>query len=59
MKGNNNLDLGFVIFTLLTDKNSVLNLCLIGTTISRLVVIPAFNTTLVKTTFESWFVASM
>ena len=59
MKGNNNLDLGFVIFTLLTDKNSVLNLCLIGTTISRLVVIPAFNTTLVKTTFERWFVASM
>ena len=58
-KGNNSLGIVLLIFTWLTNENSVLNSFQTGTNASRLGIIPASNTILVTTVFQKWFVALM
>ena len=51
-KGNNSLGIVLLIFTWLTNENSVLNSFQTGTNASRLGIIPASNTILVTTVFQ-------
>ena len=51
-KGNNSLGIVLLIFTWLTNENSVLNSFQTGTNASRLGIIPASNTILVTIVFQ-------